>query len=263
MIVHRDYQAQGDSTIKIFDDRIECFNPGPLPKGVKMQDILSGTIASNPRNKQIASIFKEAGMIEKYGSGIIRVMQSMADAGAPAPVFEIIANNFKVIHRLVVQLFFGSGLVSKNSRQEFRKWLTAYLQWLLTSPQGKAERAAKNNHGTCYDLQVLAIASFLGKKGIAYNTIVRALLRLSQQFTPDGSQPEELTRNTLEPNITGSGVYRFTKNLAYSLSGEGPSRKARRRGGPKEKHIISNWRSKRIYWPGRYSNLSTAMEVTK
>jgi len=80
MIVHRDYQAQGDSTIKIFHNRMEFFNPGPLPKGMKMQDILSGRMASNPRNKQIASIFKEAGIIEKYGSG---------DAGSPAPVFEI------------------------------------------------------------------------------------------------------------------------------------------------------------------------------
>ena len=96
MIVHRDYRAQGDSTIKIFNDRIEFFNPGSLPKGVRMQDILSGKMASNPRNKQIASVFKEAGIIEKYGSGIKRVRQSMADAGAPAPVFEIIANNFKV-----------------------------------------------------------------------------------------------------------------------------------------------------------------------
>jgi ATP-dependent DNA helicase RecG len=70
--------------------------PGSLPKGMKMQDILSGKLASNPRNKQIASIFKEAGIIEKYGSGIKRVMQSMADAGSPAPVFEAIADNFKV-----------------------------------------------------------------------------------------------------------------------------------------------------------------------
>jgi ATP-dependent DNA helicase RecG len=53
-------------------------------------------MASNPRNKQIASIFKEAGIIEKYDSGIKRVRQSMAESGAPAPVFEIIAQSFKV-----------------------------------------------------------------------------------------------------------------------------------------------------------------------
>ncbi len=30
MIVHRDYTEVGDSVIKIFDDRIEFFNPGKL-----------------------------------------------------------------------------------------------------------------------------------------------------------------------------------------------------------------------------------------
>lgn len=66
MIVHRDYRASADSTIKIFADRIEFFNPGGLPHGICIQDILSGKIASNPRNKQIASIFKEAGIIGVY-----------------------------------------------------------------------------------------------------------------------------------------------------------------------------------------------------
>ncbi|NCC70763.1 AAA family ATPase, partial [bacterium] len=58
MIVHRDYRASGDSTLKIYDDRIEFFNPGSLSEGVKLEDILSGKTASNPRNKQIASVFK-------------------------------------------------------------------------------------------------------------------------------------------------------------------------------------------------------------
>jgi ATP-dependent DNA helicase RecG len=61
-----------------------------------MHDILSGKMASNPRNKQIASIFKEAGIIEKYGSGIKRVRQVLANAGAAEPIFEIIAGYFKV-----------------------------------------------------------------------------------------------------------------------------------------------------------------------
>ncbi|HDQ41682.1 MAG TPA: winged helix-turn-helix transcriptional regulator [Desulfonatronum sp.] len=52
--------------------------------------------ASNPRNKQIAGIFKEAGLIEKYGSGIVRVHRTMLQAGAPAPLFEPMAHSFKV-----------------------------------------------------------------------------------------------------------------------------------------------------------------------
>jgi len=96
MIVHRDYRASADSTIKIFNDRIEFYNPGALPHELSLDDILSGKSPSVPRNKLIASIFKEAGIIEKYGSGIKRVQQAMQDAGALPPVFEIIGDFFKV-----------------------------------------------------------------------------------------------------------------------------------------------------------------------
>lgn len=96
MIVHRDYRAAADSSVKIFDNRIEFINPGTLPENVDIKDILSGKIASQPRNKQIASIFKEIGMIEKYGSGIKRVCDIIRKSGAKKPAFEIIANCFKV-----------------------------------------------------------------------------------------------------------------------------------------------------------------------
>ncbi|MDA3917571.1 MAG: hypothetical protein PF690_11440 [Deltaproteobacteria bacterium] len=59
-------------------------------------NILSGKNPSAPRNKQIASIFKEAGMIEKYGSGIRRVRLFMQEAQAKEPVFESEAGLFKV-----------------------------------------------------------------------------------------------------------------------------------------------------------------------
>lgn len=61
-----------------------------------MTDLLSGRLASHPRNKQIAAIFKEAGIIEKYGSGIKRVRKVMADTGAAEPIFEIVSDCFKV-----------------------------------------------------------------------------------------------------------------------------------------------------------------------
>ena len=96
MIVHRDYQAAADSTIKIHNDRIEFFNPGALPDGITIESILSGRIPSNSRNKLIASIFREAGVIEKYGSGIKRVRHILANAEAKPPVFEELPGFFKV-----------------------------------------------------------------------------------------------------------------------------------------------------------------------
>ncbi len=82
MIVHRDYRASADSTVKIFNERMEFYNPGSLPEGIVLEEILSGKNASILRNKQIASIFKEAGIIEKYGSGIKGVRQNMQEGRA-------------------------------------------------------------------------------------------------------------------------------------------------------------------------------------
>ena len=96
MIVHRDYRASSDSTIKIHNSRMELYNPGSLPDGMDLAEILAGKSASSPRNKQIASIFKEAGIIEKYGSGIKRVKQIMYQSGAKEPVFELVGKFFKV-----------------------------------------------------------------------------------------------------------------------------------------------------------------------
>ena len=93
-----------------------------------------------------------------------------------------------------VRLLSESGFVSEDVLKSFREWLKQYLNWLLTSPQGEKERAATNNHGTYYDLQVAAIAAFLNHRKLLYATLIRAQSRLKTQFAEDGSQPEELKR---------------------------------------------------------------------
>ncbi len=97
MIVHRDYMDSNDSMIKIFDDRIEFFNPGRLLAGLSVERLVHGNYVSSIRNKQIATLFKEAGIIEKYGSGIKRILESMMSYGLPDPLFEEIQNGFRVI----------------------------------------------------------------------------------------------------------------------------------------------------------------------
>ena len=88
MIVHRDYRSANDSTIKVFDDRIEFFNPGALLDDLTIEKIKTGNYKSHLRNKQIATIFKELDLIEKYGSGVRRVIETFVAYGLPEPVFE-------------------------------------------------------------------------------------------------------------------------------------------------------------------------------
>jgi len=95
-IVHRDYTAPGDTIVKVFDDRIEFFNPGGLPAGLTVPILLKGTYVSQPRNRLIAEMFKEAGIIEKFGSGIKRVVEACRRHGSKTPRFVEIAGGFLV-----------------------------------------------------------------------------------------------------------------------------------------------------------------------
>lgn len=113
--------------------------------------------------------------------------------GAPAGLIEM---KDMYYYLDAVRLIDEAGSLSPQVKEQFHSWLDAYLHWLLTSRQGKAERTAENNHGTCYDLQVASIAAFLGEKGVLFDTLARAQSRIAMQFTPEGAQPDELKRKT-------------------------------------------------------------------
>jgi len=93
---HWYYSVSSDSLVKVFDDKIEFYNPGRLPDNITVEDLLTFSYKSVPRNKLIADFFKELGIIEKYGSGIKRIVSNCSEYGLPAPRFENISEGFMV-----------------------------------------------------------------------------------------------------------------------------------------------------------------------
>ncbi|MDO4949794.1 MAG: heparinase II/III family protein [Bacteroidales bacterium] len=76
-----------------------------------------------------------------------------------------------------------------------KNWIGEYLEWLVTSKNGKDEAAAKNNHGSCYDYQVMVYSIFTEKKGEARNRLEKVTkARLDSQLAADGLQPLEYER---------------------------------------------------------------------
>ena len=93
------------------------------------------------------------------------------------------------------QLLTGSGAWKAKDDKAFRSWLGAFLDWLLTSRNGRAEAVAHNNHGTFYDVQVLRLALVLGRDSLAKSIASAAgPKRIAAQIEPDGRQPLELQR---------------------------------------------------------------------
>ena len=88
-----------------------------------------------------------------------------------------------------------SGALRSEELAAVRKWFADYLLWMTTSANGMEERDAKNNHGTCFTLQVAAFARLTGQRDLIddaarrFETIIVPL-----QIAPDGSQPLEISR---------------------------------------------------------------------
>lgn len=86
-VIHRDYSISGASIkVAVYDNRIDIISPGGLPKTITIEEIYAGR--SEIRNKIIARIFKEAGLIEAWGSGIVRMVEICRAKGLGLPIIK-------------------------------------------------------------------------------------------------------------------------------------------------------------------------------
>jgi len=86
-LIHRDYINKGrDIKVGIYDDIVNIVSPGSFPNTITSQDIANGR--SEARNKVLANIFKELGLIEQWGSGINRIKTICTTEGLKEPKIE-------------------------------------------------------------------------------------------------------------------------------------------------------------------------------
>lgn len=85
--------------------------------------------------------------------------------------------------------------VEASELVQIKRWFAHYLDWVTTHPYGIAEREAKNNHGTCWVMQVAAFARLVEHQPlIAYCRERFKTVLLPTQMATDGSFPLELAR---------------------------------------------------------------------
>ena len=86
-VMHRDYLEKGANVfVSIFDDRLEIYNPGGLPKGLDKKDFGKKGVRRNPL---IADLLQRIGYVEKAGTGILRMKKAMKDMGLKEPQIDI------------------------------------------------------------------------------------------------------------------------------------------------------------------------------
>lgn len=83
---------------------------------------------------------------------------------------------------------------TQSNQAGFKSWCGKYLNWLLSSPQGLDEAEAKNNRGSWYVAQVVALSLRVGDIQQAGIWLNKAQQTIGSQFQPSGNQPEELRR---------------------------------------------------------------------
>ena len=91
-VIHRSYLEPNDIQVALYDNRLEITSPGMLLSGVNVKRMKEGY--SKLRNRAIASVFAYVNIIEKWGSGIPRIMDEIREYGLQEPEF-IIFENYK------------------------------------------------------------------------------------------------------------------------------------------------------------------------
>jgi ATP-dependent DNA helicase RecG len=96
-VAHRDYFVAGANIlIEIYSDRIEITNPGGLVKGMRIEDLGKKSLS---RNNLLFGLMQRMDLVEKVGSGIIRMQNAMKEYGFSGPKFDINDNWFTIIFK--------------------------------------------------------------------------------------------------------------------------------------------------------------------
>jgi hypothetical protein len=163
-----------------------------------------------------------------------------------------------------VGLLGGSKAWTKTDQAGMEDWFAHFLKWMQESPNGRAEAAAKNNHGSFYDLQVTCYSLFVGKTNEARKTLEDVKQkRIAKQIESDGRQPLELERT----KSWGYSVFNLRALFSLATVGERVGvdlwhyQTADGRGLQKALDFLTPFALKKERWPYRQLGQFPAQEL--
>ncbi|MGX2956638.1 ATP-binding protein [Ursidibacter arcticus] len=137
-ITHRSYNNQGDCIrISMFDDRLEIFSPGGLPRPVTLENMYYTRFSRNPK---IARVLYEFGWVKELNEGVNRMVKEMQDYQLNTPsYFEPNDNSVKLIlennieHRTLRELEHIENILTKDVMNTLSESEILILQYLYTN----------------------------------------------------------------------------------------------------------------------------------
>ena len=109
---HRNMTDESCVQVAIYDDRLEVTSPGGLYNGLTYDDMLNGH--SKLRNRTIANVFSQMGLVESWGTGIRKIIDSAKEYDLPQPEFIEMPETFRV------NLYRKDTRTDNNTRNEMK-----------------------------------------------------------------------------------------------------------------------------------------------
>jgi len=82
-LIHRNYMG-AHTQIRVYDDKMNVWNEGTLPEGLDLES-LRHSHSSKPRNPIIADVCFKGGLIDAWGRGTIKIIETCKQAELPEP----------------------------------------------------------------------------------------------------------------------------------------------------------------------------------
>jgi ATP-dependent DNA helicase RecG len=93
---HRLYSSSQNNEITIYSNRIEIYNPGTFPEGLKPEDFIVGDEPSIKRNPLLAQLMYYTKDIENFGTGLKRIAAACKEADVKVE-FRMMKRGFAVV----------------------------------------------------------------------------------------------------------------------------------------------------------------------
>lgn len=167
-VCHRDYASSGTVQVRIYADRMEVWNPGTLPSGLTIEALYSEH-ASRPRNRRIAEAFHRARLIERWGTGTLRIIGAFTEQGLPPPEFRIEQGMF-IVRMQPVMIFEDLLVPLSGFKQRERKVVDYVRRYGAITRKEYASLLNLRRRQAAEDLSTMVEVGILERQGAGRST---------------------------------------------------------------------------------------------